>query len=148
MRDAEHSSRHLGLDTSVYISMLREDSSPSAVDKSVSESALWLSAVVLEELYAGANDRQRKAVASLERDFDRQGRIVVPNLDDWVETGNILARLTAKYGYEQIDRGRLTHDALIAMSAARLDLKVITANVGDFERLCELRPFAWQLAGT
>jgi hypothetical protein len=38
----------------------------------------------------------------------------VPNLSDWTQTGKVLARLAAKYDYEQIGRGRLTNDALIA----------------------------------
>jgi hypothetical protein len=32
---------------------------------------------VLEELYAGAGDRERRAVERLERDFDRVKRILV-----------------------------------------------------------------------
>jgi hypothetical protein len=34
----------------------------------------------------------------------------------------VLARVAAKYDYEQIGRGRLTNDALIAMSASRLGI--------------------------
>jgi hypothetical protein len=43
----------------------------------------------------------------------------VPNLDDWTQTGKVLARLAAKYDYKQIGQGRLTNDALIAISAGR-----------------------------
>lgn len=107
---------------------------------------LWLSAVVLEELYAGAGDRERRVIERLERDFDRVRRIVVPNLRDWTEAGKVLARLAVKYHYEQIGQGRLTNDALIAISAARLGIRVITANQRDFHRLAEFRPFEWQVA--
>ena len=58
--------------------------------------------------------RARHAVERLERDFHRAKRILVPNLSDWTQTGKVLARLAAKYDYEQIGRGRLTNDALIA----------------------------------
>jgi hypothetical protein len=53
---------------------------------------LWLSSVVLEELYAGAGDRERRVVERLERDFDRVKRILVPNLSDWTQAGKVLAR--------------------------------------------------------
>jgi predicted nucleic acid-binding protein len=69
----------------------------------------------------------------------------VPDLDDWVHAGKILERLAAKYDYEKIGRGRLTNDALIAMSAARQGIRVITTNEKDFRRLAEFRAFTWQL---
>jgi predicted nucleic acid-binding protein len=68
----------------------------------------------------------------------------VPDLDDWINAGKVLERLALKYGYEKIGRGRLTNDALIAMSAARMRLRVITANEKDFRKLAEFRSFAWQ----
>jgi predicted nucleic acid-binding protein len=40
----------------------------------------------------------------------------------------------------------LTNDALIAMSAARAGITIITANARDFRRLAEFRSFHWQLA--
>ncbi len=101
--------------------------------------------MVLEELYAGAADRDRQVVERLERDFDRAKRILVPNLSDWTQAGRVLARLAAKYHYEKIGQGRLTNDALIAMSAGRLSIRVITANERDFSRLAEFRPFQWQV---
>jgi predicted nucleic acid-binding protein len=84
-------------------------------------------------------------VDRLERDFDRARRILVPNLGDWTHTGKVLARLAAKYGYEQIGRGRLTNDALIALSAGRVGVMVITTNARDFARLAEFHSFAWSV---
>jgi predicted nucleic acid-binding protein len=111
-----------------------------------SDAPLWVSSVVLEELYAGAGDRERRVVERLERDFDRAKRILVPNLSDWTQAGKVLAGLAAKYDYEQIGQGRLTNDALIAMSAGRLGICVITANERDYRRLAEFRAFQWQVA--
>jgi len=37
------------------------------------------------------------------------------------------------------------NDALIAMSAARLGIAVITANAREFLRLAEFRPFQWRV---
>jgi len=134
-------------DSSIYISALRRgDEAAIALRRLATDAPLWLSAVVLEELYAGAADWNRQVVERLERDFDGAKRILVPNLSDWTQAGTVLARLAASYHYEQIGRGRLTNDALIAMSAGRQGITVITANERDFRRLAEFRPFQWQLS--
>lgn len=134
-------------DSSVYISALRGGHDVVLFLRGLgSEAAVWLSAVVLEELYAGAGSRHLRPVERLEQDFERGRRILVPSLDDWTGAGRVLARLGAAYGYEQIGRGRLTNDALIAMSAARLGITVITANRRDFARLAEFLPFSWEVA--
>jgi predicted nucleic acid-binding protein len=133
-------------DSSIYIASLRAGNDAALrVRRFTSGASLWLSSVVLEELYAGGDSRAQKALERLERDFDRAKRILVPNLTDWSRCGKLLALLAAKYDYEQIGQGRLTNDALIAMSAARLGITVITANKRDFARIAEIRPFAWQL---
>ena len=131
-------------DSSTYISALRRgDEAVVALRRFAANAPLWLSAGVLEELYAGAADRNRYVVERLERDFDRAKRILVPNQSDWTQVGRVLARLVAKYHYEQIGQGRLTNDALIAISAGRQGITVITANERDFRRLAEFRTFRW-----
>jgi predicted nucleic acid-binding protein len=133
-------------DTSIYISALRRRNDAAiALRRVAADAPLWLSSVVLEELYAGAGERERRVVERLERDFDRVKRILVPNLSDWTHAGRVLARLATKYDYEQIGQGRLTNDALIAMSAGRLGIRVLTANERDYRRLAEFRAFPWQV---
>jgi predicted nucleic acid-binding protein len=133
-------------DTSIYITALRIGNDAAlGLRRIAGGAAVWLSSVVLEELYAGVSLRDRHIVERLERDFHRARRIVVPNLTDWTQTGTVLARLAARYDYEQIGKGRLTNDALIAMSAGRLGITVITANARDFEKLAEFRPFQWRI---
>jgi predicted nucleic acid-binding protein len=133
-------------DSSIYILALRMgDVAALALRRWAPESPVWLSSVVLEELYAGVNNRDRNVLDRLERDFNRANRILVPNLTDWTQTGKVLAWLAAEYGYEQIGKGRLTNDALIAMSAARIGVTIITANQRDFARLAEFRPFSWKV---
>ena len=61
----------------------------------------------------GSSSIERPA-QPLERDFNRTKRILVPNLTDWTQMGKVLALLAAKYDYEQIRKGRLTNDALMA----------------------------------
>jgi predicted nucleic acid-binding protein len=133
-------------DSSVYINALRlGDESVLAVRYLAPEAPLWLSAVVLEELYAGVRMRDRKVVDRLEHDFDRTGRILVPSLSDWAQAGRVLALLGAQYGYEHVGRGRLTNDTLIAMSAGRHGITVITTNERDFARLREFRHFHYEV---
>jgi len=133
-------------DSSIYITALRmRDDAKLSLRRIAAGELVWLSAVALEELYAGVTTQDREVVERLERDFDRARRILVPNLGDWSQTGKVLARLAAKYDYEQIGRGRLTNDALIAMSAGRMGITVVTANPRDFSKLAEFRPFRWQV---
>jgi len=132
-------------DTSIYIKILRRGDTARDRRASAAGASLWLSAVVLEELYAGASGRDLQTVERLERDFDSAGRIAIPTLADWSSAGKILASLAKKYGYERIGRARLSNDALIAASAARLGIAVITANSRDFAKLAEFRPFQWRL---
>jgi predicted nucleic acid-binding protein len=138
-------------DTTLYVAALRRSdfsflgtrrAAPAGDDRA---SPLWLSAVVLEELYAGArNRRTRKLCASLEKSFEKVGRLLVPLQTDWSASGQVLARIAQKYGHELIGLSRLTNDTLIAVSAGRTGLTVITENASDFEKIAEFHPFKWQ----
>jgi predicted nucleic acid-binding protein len=133
-------------DTSIYISVLRSNVDAAGyLRRAAAGAPIWLSAVVLEELYAGALGRAKRVVERLERDFDRVNRILVPNNTDWTQTGKTLARLASKYDYEQIGRARLTNDALIAASAGRLGITVISSNLGDYAQLAKFLRFAWRV---
>ena len=132
-------------DSSVYISGIGRGEDAVLAQRRLSpDTLLWLSSVVLEELYAGAWGQIRDSVERLEHDFERARRILVPNLGDWTQAGRVLARVAAKYGYEKIGQGRLTNDALLAMSAARIGARVITVNERDFRKLAEFRSFQWE----
>jgi predicted nucleic acid-binding protein len=134
-------------DSSIYIAALRTgDEAALTLTRLTAGAPVWISSVVLEELYAGASARGRHIVERLERDFDGVKRILVPNLSDWTQTGKVLAQLAAKYDYEKIGRGRLTNDALIAMSAGRSGITLITANTRDFSKLAEFRSFSWRVS--
>lgn len=137
------------LDTSIYVAALREAAGGREVGSRMlqrwgSDSPLWLSSVVLEELYAGANSDALRLVEKLERDFDRLRRVLTPSTRDWAQTGRILRQISQKHGFEETGRGRMTNDALIATSAARQGITVITANRRDFGRLAEFCSLQWQ----
>jgi predicted nucleic acid-binding protein len=133
-------------DTSVYITSLRQGGGQVMQTRNLKHgSPLWLSAVVLEELYAGADAAGRKKLARFERDFDKVGRLLVPALGDWTRTGSVLAQIGEKYGYDQISRGRLTNDTLIGASASRLGITLLTVNERDFAKITEFCPLKWEL---
>lgn len=139
-------------DTSVYIAALRRGddfvmrSRRAALTGKTDVLPLWLSAVVLAELLAGASDRKaRQALRRLERDFSSIDRLLVPNLADWTVTGTVLNQFGARFGFETVGKSRLTNDALIAMSAARHGLTVQTTNARDFSKLAEIREFQWEV---
>ncbi len=137
-------------DTSVYIAALRQgDSSLLSLrrasrletEKSL---PLWLSVVVLEELYVGAADsKARKVFEAMEYDFVKAGRLLVPQKNDWVLAGQVLSNIGLKYGYDLIGKSRMTNDALIAMSVAAQGFTVFTKNASDFQKIAEFRSFQW-----
>jgi predicted nucleic acid-binding protein len=137
-------------DTSVYISSLRRgDFSILSSRRAVRGGEpgvrpLWLSVVVLEELLVGASDRRmKKLLGRLERDFEHAGRLLVPLQSDWIVSGQVLALIGEKYGYEKVGRARITNDALIATSASRKGIVVQTINDVDYRLIAEFRPFEW-----
>lgn len=133
-------------DASIYIRALRSGGDAgTALQRWVKAEPLWLSAVVLEELYAGTVTKDQRIIDKLERDFDRAQRLLVPSQSDWSRVGKMLSAIGRKYGYERIGQSRLTNDALIAASAARTGIKVITANARDFARLAEFCAVRWEM---
>ena len=132
-------------DSSVYIAALRPGGDPSLLlHRWIAEAPLWLSSVVLEELYAGSRPDNRRELERLERAFDKARRLLVPNLGDWRTTGRILAGIAERRGYEKIGQARLTNDALIATSAARTGIRVITINARDYASLGRFCPLQWE----
>jgi len=66
-------------DTSVYYAALRTKEGTALQWRQLAGGApIWLSSVVLEELYAGADARSGRAVERMERDFERSRRVLVP----------------------------------------------------------------------
>ena|SRR5271170_8040679 len=92
-------------DSSMYITALRVGGDAALLlQRWARESPLWLSSVVLEELYAGANPNDHRILEKLERDFERAKRLLVPSLSDWTNAGKVLARLAQKYDSSELDR--------------------------------------------
>ena len=137
-------------DTSVYINALRSGDLSVFTQRRIASGEnksepLWLSAVVLEELYVGVTTgKLKKFLGKFERDFEKINRLVVPNQNDWTTCGQILSLIGQKHGFEAVKKARMTNDCLIAMTAARNSLTVFTHNAEDFKIIAEFRPFKWQ----
>ncbi len=133
-------------DSSIYIRSFRDEGVTGlALLRWLGPAPIWGSAVVLEELYAGVSSRDHRIVKKIEQEFERARRLLVPNQRDWTRAGQLLNHIANKYGYESIGRSRLTNDALIAVSAARCGIEVITGNARDFARLAEFCPLEWRV---
>jgi predicted nucleic acid-binding protein len=131
-------------DTSIYIRELRKGNADILLQTQSENSPLWLSAVVLEELYVGASDnRALKTLRKFENNFEKVNRILIPNQLDWSIAGHILNKIGEKYGFDKVGKDRLTNDTLLAMSIARNGLKLFTANAKDFQLISEFRGFDW-----
>jgi hypothetical protein len=103
-------------DSSIYITALRTGDG-AAVAKAVGSRLADLAECGrIEELYAGIAARGRHVLERFERDFEKARRILVPNLNDWTQTGKSTRPFGSQVRLREIGQGRLTNDALIAMT--------------------------------
>ncbi|HEX7176536.1 MAG TPA: PIN domain-containing protein [Pyrinomonadaceae bacterium] len=111
-----------------------------------------MSAVVMQELAAGALDTSRlKELEIARRRYLKEGRLLVPDSEDWLQAGKILNSMyrgtaTNNRGRRvKIDREtqrRILRDVLIARTALMAKATVVTADVSDFEMIqayCSVR---------
>jgi len=99
---------------------------------------LRYSSVVLAELWRGVlSPADRKFLLELEQDH----AILTPTRNNWLESGQILARIRAEKGFEPAELRDLHFDVLIALTARSHGAKLITSNRADFELIREYRDF-------
>jgi len=128
-------------DTSVYIPFINKGIAYPVFEMKT-RPLLYMSAVVLEELYAGAFDKVSvKLLDRIYRTFKDTGRLIVPDADDWQKSGRIVAKLGEKYGFEDKFLSKLLNDILIALSARRIGAFLATLNLKDFLRIKEFLNF-------
>lgn len=112
----------------------------------------YLHAVVLQELVAGAaDDTELKAWSVVRSRYHKIGRLLVPTEEDWWQVGRILNALQrglkSQSGGETprmmaTEKYRLTHDILIARTAKRAGVTIVTDNRKDFDKIqkfCNVR---------
>ena len=107
--------------------------------------SFYMSAVVLQELLAGANNAS--VIKELERsrhEYRKLNRLLVPTEEDWWHAGLVLnalqrGRRSKKTGkipkISVAERYRIINDVLIARTAKRAGVMVVTDNVNDFIKI-------------
>ncbi len=130
------------LDTSIYIPYINEGVSHPVLELEESLPIIYMSAVVMEELYAGAHDGKTiKLLDKLYNTFHSLNRLIAPDAQDWQQAGKIIARMGRKYGFEKRFLSRITNDVLIAITARKVGAVVITKNKKDFSLIKEFLNF-------
>ncbi|HEU4873820.1 MAG TPA: PIN domain-containing protein [Pyrinomonadaceae bacterium] len=107
--------------------------------------SFYMSAVVLQELAAGANDASAiKELDRLRQECRKANKLLVPNEEDWWHAGLVLnslqrGRRSKKTGripkISVAERYRIINDVLIARTAKRAGVMVVTDNVNDFMKI-------------
>lgn len=104
-----------------------------------------MSAVVLQELAAGANDASAiKELDRLRQECRKANKLLVPNEEDWWHAGLVLnslqcGRRSKKTGripkISVAEKYRIINDVLIARTAKRAGVMVVTDNITDFMKI-------------
>lgn len=94
------------------------------------------SSVVLAELWRGATKpSDREFLRILEKNHP----ILTPTENNWIESGEILARIRADRGFGPAKLRDLHFDVLIALTARSHGARLITTNRTDFELINRYR---------
>ncbi|MBM3235125.1 type II toxin-antitoxin system VapC family toxin [Candidatus Poribacteria bacterium] len=134
------------IDTNIYIDFINTNKYREWVFVRDYPTRLFLSAIVLMELYAGAHNRSDiKLVDTIKEPFAKRNMIIAPTIGDYITAGEILADLQKLRGYELKKSYWLTNDVLIALSARRIGATVVTQNRRDFEEIQQIKGFSLQL---
>jgi predicted nucleic acid-binding protein len=98
--------------------------------------------VVLAELWRGASTAvDRQLVYTLEKNH----RILTPTKSNWLESGQILAKIRDDKGYEPAKLRDLHFDVLIALTVRSYGAKLVTTNRADFELIRAYRDFGLEV---
>jgi predicted nucleic acid-binding protein len=133
------------LDTNVLISFFRDPGLREAFEARTHRPLLFFSSVVAMELFAGCRTaREERALSSLLKPFEKAGRILTPDHICFRDAGEVLAAL-GRDGIRAAHRRQIVNDVLIAVSAARAGIGVVTSNAADFSRIGKHVPVRWML---
>lgn len=102
-----------------------------------------MSAIVIQELAAGSSDSKRlKELELSAKEYEKEGRLLIPNGEDWWFAGKILNLLSRNMSaggrtarMSKAEQQRILRDVLIARTAKREGVAIITSNLRDFEKI-------------
>ncbi len=123
-------------DTSVIVDQLRSGRHQARIDSL--GGLVRNSSVVLAELWRGAGTvREREFLKALEANHP----VFTPTKNNWLESGQLLARMRADQGVDPAKLRDLHFDVLIALTARSHGARLITSNRRDFELIRHYRKF-------
>lgn len=129
-------SERIVFDTSVFIDHLRTGCHQERIDGVVG--LIRSSSVVLAELWRGATrPAERTFLSALEKNHP----ILTPSEKNWLESGQLLAKILRDKGFEPNKLRDLHFDVLIALTARSHGARLITSNGDDFELIRKYRDF-------
>ena len=121
-------------DTSVLVDEARTGRHRKRIESV--EGVIRVSSVVLAELLRGVvGPSEHKFLRTLARNHP----VLTPTRENWLESGEILARIRAHQGFEPHKLRDLHFDVLIALTACSCGARLITTNRDDFELINRYR---------
>src|SRR5271163_2441785 len=121
-------------DTSVLVDQLRTDCHRRRIE--TLNGLIRNSAVVMAELWRGVvTPADREALLELGRNHPT----LAPTENNWLESGEILAKIRADRGFAVHKLRDLHFDVLIALTARSHGARLITSNRADFEMINSYR---------
>jgi predicted nucleic acid-binding protein len=129
-------------DTNVFIEAFRNPAAKAAMKEFLNSAFpdTFLSAVVMQELAAGARttERSRELDETVIAPFTRRERVFAPSREAFFRSGQLLASVAKREGWsDACEKPSLLNDALIAASCRELGITLITHDT-DYRRF---RPF-------
>jgi predicted nucleic acid-binding protein len=123
-------------DTSIFIDHLRTGRHQQRIESVTG--LIRTSSVVLAELWRGATKPgERKFLQALERNH----AILTPTKRNWLESGQLLAKIRDDKGFPPDKLRDLHFDVLIALTARSHGARLVTSNRSDFEMINGYRRF-------
>ena len=131
------------LDTNVLMGFFRNPAQREEFEARFQRPLVFVSSVVALELFAGCRTSpQEKALAGFLKPFEKAERIITPDHACFRDAGRVMAGLGAG-GMGTEHRRQIVNDVLLAVSAARSGMVVVTANAGDFSRIEKHTAVRW-----
>lgn len=127
-------------DTSIFIDHLRTGCHQERID--TLSGLIRTSSVVLAELLRGAT---KPAEISFLKELQKNHPILSPTEKNWLESGQILAKMRADKGFTPDKLRDLHFDLLIALTARTHGARLISSNRVDFELIRAYRDFVLEV---
>jgi predicted nucleic acid-binding protein len=136
--------KHL-IDTGLYIDLIQSGVTLPLIRELYYKDApgIYFSSVVAQELLAGASSAAgRRRVETLYLPFEKVGRVITPNHNQWKDAGGILAKVLHDRPNLKSKLPALVNDCLLALGARSLGATLYTRNRDDFLLLQSIRSFS------